>query len=589
MVGDHQPPPGGGGFPPIEERKSWASVLGSSLISKSDKNVLEVVLEKDVRGAFIVKEQDCANMMRRMGLDQRPGVHVDEVQICPQGRGIIFITLNKEVELGRFCRHDVLDVTETGIRSVMVKPAGKRDVVVTIKGIHPNTREDVVLDYLRKFGKVCSTKVVYGVFSEGPLKGIRNGDRSYKLEIKPSTNLGSYHAIDGQKVTLRYPGQQQTCGRCHQTPQNCPGRGVARKCEAEGGERVEFPAYILDLWKKIGYSPENFQLSDEANLDLDADPSLLQQTGGTFTPAKTGSPNTGKFNGVSIKQFPKDTDHGEVIEFIIQCGLPAGKADNVTINNRGTAVVRNLDNSECLVLIEAIHGKRHFDKKLYCNGIVPLTPEKIGDSGPGHIDPNVTEASGSPSPELAPKTSLLDIQATSSSEQSDSHVLPASIDLDHSKQPVNKESLPVNPHFESSKPEYFSSSSTANMFRDSFTYNRDLVKRHSLSIIDRSLPVNSLASEILASSTFGRLAGKSILSNIADIQETLSDFNSCVESLGESSSNSGDDEDFLNKKSLDTSMTVNDKKRQKKLKRKLTFTPGREDFLKKPNNKISPK
>ena len=81
---------------------------------------------------------------------------------------------------------------------MMVKPAGKRDVVVTIKGIHPNTREDVVLDYLGKFGKVCSTKVVYGVFSEGPLKGIINGDRSYKLEIKPSTNLGSYHAIDGQ-------------------------------------------------------------------------------------------------------------------------------------------------------------------------------------------------------------------------------------------------------------------------------------------------------------------------------------------------------------------------------------------------------
>ena len=78
-------------------------------------------------------------------------------------------------------------------------------------------------------------------------KGIRKGDRSFKMEVKPGVNMGSYHAIDGQKVTLRYPGQQQTCARCHQTSQHCRGRGMARKCEAEGGKKVEFIDYILDL------------------------------------------------------------------------------------------------------------------------------------------------------------------------------------------------------------------------------------------------------------------------------------------------------------------------------------------------------
>ena len=58
------------------QRKSYASVLESSLKPKSDKNVLEVVLEKEVRGPFIVKDQECANMMRKMGLDQRPGYEV---------------------------------------------------------------------------------------------------------------------------------------------------------------------------------------------------------------------------------------------------------------------------------------------------------------------------------------------------------------------------------------------------------------------------------------------------------------------------------------------------------------------------------
>ena len=298
------------------EKKTWASVLGCSLVSRCDKNVLEVILEKDQRGAFNVNETECSNMLRRLGIDQTAGVHLEGVQICPQGRGVIFITLKQGVDIGRFCRHDVIVVTDSGIRIVLVKPAGKREVVVTAKGIHPNTREDVVLDYLGKFANVSSNKVVYGAFTEGPLRGIRNGDRSYKLEIKPTSQLGSYHVIDGQKVTIRYNGQQQTCARCYQTPQGCKGRGVAKRCEAAGGFRLEFTDYVLDLWKKIGYSPEKINFSEFINLESE------QQDCGVLTPAKTPSPNTEKFTGVSIKQFPKDIDHGEIIEFVINCGLP---------------------------------------------------------------------------------------------------------------------------------------------------------------------------------------------------------------------------------------------------------------------------
>ena len=67
-----------------------------------------------------------------------------------------------------------------------------------------------MIDYLGKFGKVFTSKVVHSVFSEGGLKGLRNGDRFYKMEVRPGTDLGSYHIIDGNKITLRYPGQQQT-------------------------------------------------------------------------------------------------------------------------------------------------------------------------------------------------------------------------------------------------------------------------------------------------------------------------------------------------------------------------------------------
>ena len=150
-------------------------------------------------------------MLRRLGLDQRPGVHIEEVQICPNGRGVIFITLKAGVEIGKYCRHEVLDVTASGTRAVHVKPAGRREVVVSIKGIHPNTREEVVIEYLEKFGKVLSNKVIYSLYKEGPLKCLRNGDRNYKMEIKSGSLLGSYHVLDGQKVSLRYPGQQSKC------------------------------------------------------------------------------------------------------------------------------------------------------------------------------------------------------------------------------------------------------------------------------------------------------------------------------------------------------------------------------------------
>ena len=93
---------------------SWASVLGRSVTASLDENILEVVLGKESRGGFSVSDNDCLNLLRRLGIDTRPGSQLEEVQICPNGRGIIFLTFKKNIEIARFCRHDVLDVTSTG-------------------------------------------------------------------------------------------------------------------------------------------------------------------------------------------------------------------------------------------------------------------------------------------------------------------------------------------------------------------------------------------------------------------------------------------------------------------------------------------
>ena len=118
-----------------------------------------------------------------------------------------------------------------------------------------------MIAYLAKFGKVITTKVIHCTYSEGPLKGLKNGDRSYKVELKANENIGSYHVLYGSKITLRYRGQRQTCARCFETSQNCPGGGVAKKCEAAGGQKVDFSNYILDMWQKINYNPGEVEIA----------------------------------------------------------------------------------------------------------------------------------------------------------------------------------------------------------------------------------------------------------------------------------------------------------------------------------------
>ena len=196
--------------------KSWAEMIERTLPSSLNKNLLEVVLEKEQRGSFYVSEQDCARLLNKLGLSQRANVQVEGVQICPNGRGVILITLKENVDANIFSCYDVCEVTTTGIRSIMVKPAGKQEVIVTVRGIHPNTTDNTVLDYLSKFGTIVSTKVVHGTYNQGPLIGMKNGDRSYKVEIRPGENIGTYHVIDSHKVTLKYRGQHPTCRRCHQ-------------------------------------------------------------------------------------------------------------------------------------------------------------------------------------------------------------------------------------------------------------------------------------------------------------------------------------------------------------------------------------
>ena len=561
------------------KQPSWAQKLGSNLPSYWDKNVLEVVLQKEGRGAFAVSDEECAKLMKKLGLDPRPGLHVEAVQICPNGRGNILITLKKEVPVERFCRYDVIEVTASGTRAVLVKPAGKREIIVTARGIHPNTRDDTVTDYISKFGRIVSTKVVHGVYREGPLQGLKNGDRSFKVEFKPTENMGTYHVIDGHKVTVRYPGQLQTCARCHETPQNCPGRGMARRCEAAGGTKVDLADYLLKLWAKVGYIPKGDSLSGDVDVDHE-EVVPEEQLPESFTPVKNNS-DPSMFKGVCIKSFPKDTDHGLVMEFLIRSGLGENHREAVTFNSNGSVSIKNLTSSECTALIKVIHNSNQFGRRLFCNGVIPLTPEKpdlpVQVQSASPPSPSATCSSGPPSTSSAALT--CSTSSPPSTTMACTFPLPYPELSKASPTPTRVGSPACSPN------QSFLNIGATSVISEldhnlDLLSNDDLARRHSLSM--RDIPPGSLADEIINPVVIKN----SLLEDIKDISKKVSDFESCHSAL--SSLGSDTDSSTTEHSDLKAYQTMNSRKRGFKKKRKASLTPRKDEFLKRPNESGSP-
>ena len=71
-----------------------------------------------------------------------------------------------------------------------------------------------------------------------------------------------------------------------------------------------------------------------------------------------------------------------------------------------------------------------------------------------------------------------------------------------------------------------------------------------------------------------------MLDELKGLTEQLSDIGSCVEEL---SSDSGTGNENSEEEKSGGFKTLNEKKRNKKTKRKLKLTPGKDQFLKKPN------
>ena len=386
---------------------SWASLLGATLPTRNDKNVMEIVLEKDTKGYFSVSDQEVAKALQKLGADLRPGVHIEAVQICPMGKNVIQVTLNKNVEIEKFSNKGLFEV-KTGVRISQVRASGQREVVLLVKGLHPNTLDETVIRYLRCMGKVEKTKVILDTYKEGPLAGLQNGDRKYTVEFKADIFVGYTHVIDGHKVKFSFPGQRRSCYRCLRIHHECPGYGVAKDCEAAGGERRRLSDYMMEFWSKIGFKPEKDISADDLDGGLEAAEDIQHQVGGNFTPkARSAKDPTSPFGAVSVKWFPKKADHDEIREFLIKFGVPE-KHDDIIIKENGQVIIENLEPELCKYLCDNITGNKFKDKKLiYCNGIVLVTPEKKNALPPSSKPASQSSNSNSILATTSPKNPVL--------------------------------------------------------------------------------------------------------------------------------------------------------------------------------------
>ena len=338
-------------------RGSYAGIASINTSVRDNKNVLEVRLERTEEARFNLSISETESLLVKLGI------------------GVVFITLHSSVNINRFLSKQECYILKKGIQTSVIRPAGKKEVSVFISGLHPNTKDQAVLKYLAAHEKVSQKdKVIHHVYLEEAgsslLAGKMNGDRSYMVEI--TKLMGSYHIIDEEKVSVKYRGQTRTCARCHQTEkQQCSGKGVARDCQQD---RVLLSTHMEKHWKEIGFTPDSNELVEEAEDDLEI------QIGRTNIEKQInqGPDLTNRYSSIIISGFTADQNLPDIHSLLLGQGLPqTTKSEDLQQNlASGRVTINDLSPTDCLTIMERMHGKKFLGKKVYVNSVVSASPVK---------------------------------------------------------------------------------------------------------------------------------------------------------------------------------------------------------------------
>ena len=320
----------------------------------------------------------------------------------------ITIWVVKDVNLKRFCRTEGINVSK-GVMTGMIRPAGRKNVTVSVTGLDFNTPDSLMFNYIKKFGgSIISNEVIYSKFTEGPFRGKYSGERKYQVEFqKGFRSMGTYHFIDGAKIRIFYRGNEKSCGRCHEQARTCPGRGIARDCDKAGGPRVSLSEHMQRLWADIGFEPTTFALptGDEESGEMDIPISEKERFSRVENTQAMPEGLQERFSGIRIANINLELTDEETKKFVIENLNDEIKGSDIEIlrdHKKITATVScNLNPKTITEAIARINfndcKKKFFDRPLYCRPLRNITPEKTD-----HTRETSNPKSAEPSPKNIP-------------------------------------------------------------------------------------------------------------------------------------------------------------------------------------------
>ena len=358
------------------------------------RNVLEITLEKTENTNEVDIDQNCiTRIMKSLGMDLNSQVEGYQVQF--NGRShVVSVWSAKDVNLEKYCRAEGINVCKE-VRTGNIQPAGRKNVIVTVKGLDFNTPDSLLFEYIQNFGgEIVNKNVVYGKFMDGPLKGKYNGDRKYLVDFSGSVlTMGTYHFLDGAKVRIFYRGNERTCGRCHGNSSNCKGGGIAKERESAGGTRIPIHQHMKKLWKEINFTPASFELPGDVSeiLENDVEIATSQNFPRQDKVAKVSEKDMERYVGLSIANISLQEDDSAIQDFVrrfVSSDIPNDQIN--IIRDKKKAAVNINDTLTSETVIQAMKrlnfsdcNQKYFEKPLYCKPLRNMTPEKSDNMIPG--------------------------------------------------------------------------------------------------------------------------------------------------------------------------------------------------------------
>ena len=140
---------------------------------------------------FILAEESIAKLLRTINMDIY--IDVEGYQVSyGRKKSKIEVLCKEGLDLEQFCTQNSLEV-EKGVKTNYIRPAGKRDVEVTVVGLGFNIPDSLVQEYITKFGgKLVTNDVIYGKFGSGTFQGKLNGVRKYRVDFTQSKREPEY-------------------------------------------------------------------------------------------------------------------------------------------------------------------------------------------------------------------------------------------------------------------------------------------------------------------------------------------------------------------------------------------------------------